>query len=400
MPVDKDQSKGETISMNKKPMITLLGVTAIIGGLGACDRNDPSSSPSSSSSSSTSEKSEESSESSVIPAPTYKKITMGSYPQSKVSDSTLIASLNEAAGSLPTEDSNASWTPFHFYYGGGDKDPVVKDDKNYFWYQDVTANGKTYRGIYFINNRPTETYFQFDDKYNNEQVKNGYSKETTYWFAFEDITWRVLSESNGEQFVLADQILDAQEFYHAYAKQNEPATTERAPYDSETTAAVYNNNYKYSNIRGWLNQDFYNLAFSESEASKINATTVDNSLASTGYDTSDFVCDNTSDKIFLPSFAELTNSTYQFRDASIADPARVVTVTDYAKCIGAGLYSSNDNARVWMTRTPGSNHTRVSVVNNDGAMINSASGSPTHYRTYTYNTNAGIRPAMKITPAN
>ena len=63
-------------------------------------------------------------------------------------------------------------------------------------------------------------------------------------------------------------------------------------------------NYEKSSIRNWLNNDFYNSAFDETEKKRIQLTLVDNSLDSTGDSYNQYICSDTSDNIFLLSVKE------------------------------------------------------------------------------------------------
>ena len=46
------------------------------------------------------------------------------------------------------------------------------------------------------------------------QDDSGYYTNTVYWFKFEPIKWKVLSESDGDAFLCADMIPDSQDFHH------------------------------------------------------------------------------------------------------------------------------------------------------------------------------------------
>lgn len=104
--------------MNKKFSYIVYGL-ALIATLVACNKKDSTISTSTSNSSSSSDisSSTSSSLSSSTPIVTYDKITLGSYPQSKVIDSTLVSSLTSQAGALPTNGSNQNWTSYKYYYG-------------------------------------------------------------------------------------------------------------------------------------------------------------------------------------------------------------------------------------------------------------------------------------------
>jgi len=114
-------------------------------------------------------------------AATYKTgdiIAFGSYPQTKVTSSTTITALNK----------------------------LTRDSKG-----DVTYNGSKYRRVYFTQYTPY--YADLDPTADNSfQDDNGYFIKTVYWFKFEPVHWRVLSNSNGELFVMAIKILDSKTY--------------------------------------------------------------------------------------------------------------------------------------------------------------------------------------------
>ena len=96
--------------------------------------------------------------------------------------------------------------------------------------------------------------------------------------------------------------------------------------------------YKYSSLRAYLNgsyesddgqpqtyvgKGFLQHAFTPTAQSKIAKTTVDNTGCDCG--------DNTSDKIFILSKAELMNPDFGFQDTEGDDNARFREETDFAK---------------------------------------------------------------------
>ncbi len=237
-------------------------------------------------------------------------VLFGSYPQTKVTDSSLTSRLNNLAGSLPTSSNSGKWTSYDYY---------IEDSNStdFMWYCDVSCDGEKYRGVYFDKYRPYWVDYPSEED-NTYQKKNGYSLNTVYWFKYEPIKWRVLEVNGKEAFVACDKLIDSQDYNH-----------------------TDNNNYANSSIRKWLNTEFYNTAFSEAEKAKILQSVVDNSLASTCDDSNEYVCDNTSDNIFLLSKNEVTNAAY-FKDSQ----ARQKRPTDYAQCQGA--YSRG----WWWIRSP------------------------------------------------
>ena len=146
----------------------------------------------------------------------------------------------------------------------------------------------------------------------------------------------ILSESDGNALIIAKSILDSQEYNHSTF----------SGVNLHNGGEGYGNDYKLSDIRQFLNNDFYNTAFNELQKAIIKDTTVDNSSASNYADTI-YACDNTNDNIFLLSFKEV--ETYYNKSYK-----RITTGTDYAKC--QGLYVSDDDTyngySNWTLRSP------------------------------------------------
>ena len=154
-----------------------------------------------------------------------------------------------------------------------------------------------------------------------------------YYFKIEPIKWRVVTNNyQGGKLLVAENILAAKY------------------YDSDS-----NNNYKNSEIRAWLLEDFLNSAFTKEAIDSINTVTVDNSVKSTGDSENGFVCENTKDKIFLLSVKELLTSSYGFKTVTWdEDTARCRKTTDYSRATGS-YASSNGGYKFngwWWLRTP------------------------------------------------
>ena len=111
-------------------------------------------------------------------------------------------------------------------------------------------------------------------------------------------------------------------------------------------------NYANSQIRAWLNDDFYKVAFNIMQQDLIQIVAVDNSLESTGRDSNSYICEDTNDKIFLPSYSEITNENFGFE----TDDDRLWAITDYNVDLGAvagkwWLRSPDFNGMVRITST-------------------------------------------------
>lgn len=174
------------------------------------------------------------------------------------------------------------------------------------------------------------------------------TRDTVYYFKVEPIRWRILTEGNGKAFLLCDSIIAN----HCY---DEGTDYDYRTIDGET---VYPNNYMYSSIRNWLNEEFYKAAFSALQQELIQVTTVDNSARSTNpndnateWDSgkNSCTCANTSDKIFLPSMQEVTNSAYGFSSDYSSDygTARMMQTSDYVRATGAYMNTDDYYGNGW-----------------------------------------------------
>lgn len=146
----------------------------------------------------------------------------------------------------------------------------------------------------------------------------------------EPIKWRVLSVDGDNAFLLADQNLDNQ------------------AYNSVNKDVVWAN----STLRKWLNDEFYNVAFTNSEQSNIIETNWANEDG-----------DSTKDKVSTLSLTEACNAKYGFNsDSSIESETRTAKNTEYAIANGAFTYEGTGN---WWLRSYDDwliNYYRVSTI--------------------------------------
>lgn len=299
-----------------------------------------------------------------------KYIYFGSYPQTKIDDQTVVSKLNEKAGKLPTCANSYNWHNYKYYYLGGCALP-------YMWYQDVEYGGERYRGVYFTSYRPFSCGEGHIEGYIFQKA-NGYSLSTVYWFKFEDIKWRVLNKSGSKALLLCETAIDSKHVYN----NNYNRVIDGA--------AVARNNYAYSEIREWLNETFYKTAFNDLQKSLIEITNVDNSLESTLTTENSYVCQNTNDKIFLPSAKDIATESYGFNGSiDVADNARAFKSSDYAKSQGCWTLTGTGEGNCYMLlRSPSQQYGGVFLIGGDGR-INSGYGDPQ----YTF---FGIVPALQL----
>ena len=160
----------------------------------------------------------------------------------------------------------------------------------------------------------------------------------------EPIKWRVLSVNGNDAFLLADQNLDAK------------------PYNEEYTDVTW----ATCTLRTWLNDTFLNTAFTSAEQAAIKNTTVvneDNPYHGTEGG------ENTTDKVYLLSIAEASNTAYGFNgEFNSSSGTREAKNTAYAKECGAHTSTSTEyeGNGFWWLRSPSNRSVRASDVGLDG----------------------------------
>ncbi len=307
---------------------------------------------------------------------TKTSLYFGSYPQTEVSsmDGALLSTLNTKAGHLPTATNIYNWIDYGYYVSGS-----VSSNMYYIDIDNDSDGTYDYRGVYFRQSRP---YYTTTTSSNTNQPDNGYNTTFIYWFKYEPIKWNVLTAKNGKILLISDLLLDSQDYY--YSDSSRSGATD---YQGNTkTGTTYANNYMFSHIRSWLNETFYETAFSTLEKEIIETTTVDNSVSSTGNSSNSYACGNTSDKMFLLSCKEVT--TYYPSNSK-----RQAKGSDYAK--SQGLYVSSDSSYsgyswYWLRSPVYSCDYFARYIHYDGDICND-------FVFYTY---YGVRPACWINKIN
>ena len=180
---------------------------------------------------------------------------------------------------------------------------IVSSNKNSNGYY-TGSDGEEYAKVVATPFMSTHNKFSNGSKIEDNAV---------YYFKVEPIKWRILSQQNGTALLLCESIIA------------------NGQYDDNS------NNYKESTIRQWLNDEFYNTAFSDLAQKIILTTTIDNSVESTGWEENPYVCANTQDKVFLLSRKDISNTSYGFDSEYMFDEAREKTTTDYSRATGAWI---------------------------------------------------------------
>ena len=203
------------------------------------------------------------------------------------------------------------------------------------------------------------------DKYTIEKLKvakagdyvffGAYEQDNNTFNGKEDIEWLVLEVKDGKMLVISKYALDCK-----------PYNTRYAGITWETCT-----------LRKWLNNDFFNTAFSVEEKAMIPAITV-SADGNPSYSTNPGIA--TQDQVFLLSITE-ANKYFS------SDSARQYKPSDYAVANGVYVHNSNGNCGWWL-RSPGSNQNFAAGVNVGGVVL--VSGRSVDYH------NVGVRPALWI----
>lgn len=275
-------------------------------------------------------------------------IWYGTYPQSEVKDETLIAALDSV---------ESNWISYRYFSGSGKTSDGQMKPSDYMYYKDVVYDGNKYRAVTFDKYRPCSTAYNNSSEY-TYQINNGYEINTVYWFKFEPVKWHILDESSG--LIMADIILDAQP-YNNYCIRDSSIEDRTYSYFGDEEQTYFVSDYSNSDIRQWLNNDFYNTAFSEENKENIISTELNNDCFDTltenpGYEKLN--SSSTNDNIFLLSYTDVVNKNYGFvENMQSIDSQRLFKGSDYAKA--QGLYVFNNPEKnyngfsPWHLRTPG-----------------------------------------------
>ena len=189
-------------------------------------------------------------------------------------------------------------------------------------------NGEEYAKV--ICNPYWDNHIPFSD--GSKAVKN----EIRY-FKVEPIKWRVIATENNMATLICEYVIESQIF------------------DEKSC------NYELSNIRNWLNNDFYNKTFNDDEKYILQKMFVDNSYSSIDYsfDTlKQYESNDTYDFVKLLSNKEfrvynLSSNSKEGGYGGKLDEA--IKITDYSIAVGLAAWGNNyEYASFVWTRSPGS----------------------------------------------
>ncbi len=224
-----------------------------------------------------------------------------------------------------TKTDTTDWD--YIYFGSYPQTEVTGTDlteeiteAEYDAYGDAQINGEKYRRITRWDTNNSDNF--------------GLEMEYRY-FKCEPIKWRIMKKYGSKLYVLADTALDCKN------------------YDNKERAATW----KDSSIRNWLNNNFYNRAFSSAQRKAIVQQ------------------QGTNDNVQLLSSEKAANSSYGFcGNETIPSKSRRMSASDYAYVRGAYTSADDkDNSREncwWWLRSEESG-TEAERVYNDGSLDSS-----------------------------
>ena len=277
--------------------------------------------------------------------------TFGSYPQTEIKNEKFKAVLKDAC-----DKDTSAWVDYNYYaYDDNDCHAAVVPDM--MLYKDFEYLGYKYRAVKINQYRPEITTYESSAKYSNQE-ENGYKIENTYYFKFEPIEWLILDLRTG--YVMCNSVIDSQAFQNlVYTKGSDGSEC----YNS-TDYRNYASDWATSFIREWLNEDFYKTAFTTDEQAKISTTELTNNAV----EDDTYSGPNTSDKIFLMSYGDVTNSNYGFN----AETDLSLKGSDYAKC--QGLITTREGYNLWRLRSAFNSYSNNRVASGYIDQVNYTSG--------------------------
>lgn len=181
------------------------------------------------------------------------------------------------------------------------------------------------------------------------------------YYKLENIEWELIKNQN---LYISKYILDCQVFLRQeYVNVIGNSMSKKPGIPSN----IYSNNYIYSDLREWLNEEFYNYAFSDSDKEKLTKIKTE----------------SLNDYVYTLSYAE--TSTIKTLTTS---------ATDYAKSLGIDVFDEleneeefNGNSTYWLRDANQIHRYRVFVINYNGVCYEFVD---------CYYNGVGVRPVIKL----
>ena len=217
-----------------------------------------------------------------------------------------------------------------------------------------------YEGAYYAKTRarPYQNRGWFDDY---EEMVVG----DDYWFQCDPIIWDVMAEDDAGVYLYSHILVDTLRY---------SSTTKDITVDGYT---IHPSNYEHSDVREWLNKDFYRGAFSL-DSSYIQDTTVEVSSVTL------------TDQVFMPSVDDYRNPEYGFMEGDGECEARTAEISEWTIARGAACFGYPGQRRT-------GHHWTITPSSSDGAYYINYNGEV--YKGYTHSTAICVRPAITLKKA-
>ena len=202
--------------------------------------------------------------------------------------------------------------------------------------------------------------------YGKEYVRIEKKGKYTY-YVYEPVRWLILADEESKLTLFADKILDCK------------------PYTEEFRGATWDN----SDLRTWMNEEFYNTCFSDSEKEYLIKHTTEQSL---NYYFEFLAGEATEDYVGLMSSAELADGRYIFKNhvSEEDNQRRKTTGTDYA--VAKGLFTDGKGyGEYWTCTTANVENTNTVVITENGVILMESGGEPVNKK------DVGVRPFITVT---
>ena len=239
-------------------------------------------------------------------------VELGSYPQAREKRASVVNKLNEI---------EKNWTSYG-YYGADPADERYSQIPNdNILYSDIEYDGTKYRAVKIVDYRKGRT----DTTASGNQYYNGYKKSNVYYFKYQPLKWMIVDADTG--LAVSENVLDAMPYQNTYV------CDDQNKYWDDDDMTIGSDNYLVTDLRSWLNNDFYNLSFTSDDKAKINKTTYDKK--SFGYIPSG---DSLSDNVSVPTYDIFTDEKYNLNSFT----KRRALASDYSSCLGADTNMGTD----------------------------------------------------------
>ena len=245
-------------------------------------------------------------------------------------------------------EPSCSWWLRYPGYSGRYTDGISYDGSLKVRYYDVADNSIAVRPAIYIYICPNLNLFPDFDlssaKTGDELLFGYYEQDNNIENGAEYIEWILLSKEDDRALLLSKYGLDSKAYddYDDLGKRFPGEEGDDAYIDKNGELNYYkseliNVTWEDSPLRSWMNNDFYNEVFDDSQKNKIFETLLVNSdNPNPDYGTSGG--NDTYDKVFLLTSEDVTNKAYGFNeDPTELDIARRCLPTTYAAEKGVGM---------------------------------------------------------------